>query len=97
MSIQPLDESALTKALAELPGWQLRDGKLHREFVFADFVAAFGFMTRAALVAKRMNHHPEWFNVYKRVRVDLTTHEAGGISQRDLELAAAMDRLAEPG
>ena len=97
MSIQPLDESALTKALAELPGWQLRDGQLHREFVFADFVAAFGFMTRAALVAERMNHHPEWFNVYKRVQVDLTTHEAGGISQRDIELAAAMDRLAEPG
>ena len=65
MSIQPLDESALTKALAELPAWQLRDGKLHREFVFADFVAAFGFMTRAALVSERMNHHPEWFNVYK--------------------------------
>ena len=97
MSIQPLDESALAIALAKLPGWQLHDGKLHREFVFADFVAAFGFMTRAALVAERMNHHPEWFNVYKRVRVDLTTHEAGGISQRDIELAAAMDRLAEPG
>ena len=97
MSIQSLDESALAIALAKLPGWQLRDGKLHREFVFADFVAAFGFMTRAALVAERMNHHPEWFNIYKRVQVDLTTHEAGGISQRDIELAAAMDRLAEPG
>jgi len=95
MSIQPLDEIALSGALTELPGWQQRDGKLRREFVFDDFVAAFGFMTRAALVAERMNHHPEWFNVYKRVRVDLVTHEAGGISQRDLELAAAMDRLAE--
>jgi 4a-hydroxytetrahydrobiopterin dehydratase len=95
MSIQPLDETALRAGLTELPGWQLRDGKLHREFVFDDFVGAFGFMARAALVAERMNHHPEWFNVYKRVRVDLTTHEAGGISQRDLELAAAMDRLAE--
>lgn len=95
MSIQPLDEIALSEALKELPAWQLRDGKLHREFVFDDFVGAFGFMTRAALVAERMNHHPEWFNVYKRVRVDLTTHEAGGISQRDLELAEAMDRLAE--
>ena len=97
MSIQPLDEIALNNALAELPAWQLRDGKLHREFIFADFVAAFGFMTRAALLAERMNHHPEWFNVYKKVRVDLTTHEAGGISQRDLKLAAAMDRLAESG
>ena len=95
MSIQPLDETALRAGLTELPGWQLRDGKLHREFVFDDFVGAFGFMARAALVAERMNHHPEWFNGYKRVRVDLTTHEAGGISQRDLELAAAMDRLAE--
>ena len=97
MSIQSLDESALAIALAKLPGWQLRDGKLHREFVFADFVAAFGFMTRAALVAERMDHHPEWFNVYKKVRVDLITHEAGGISQRDIELAAAMDRLADSG
>jgi 4a-hydroxytetrahydrobiopterin dehydratase len=95
MSIQPLDETELRRGLTELPEWQLREGKLHREFVFDDFVGAFGFMTRAALVAERMNHHPEWFNVYKRVRVDLTTHEAGGISQRDLELAAAMDRLAD--
>jgi 4a-hydroxytetrahydrobiopterin dehydratase len=95
MSIQALDETALRVGLTELPGWQLRDGKLRREFVFDDFVGAFGFMARAALVAERMNHHPEWFNVYKRVRVDLTTHEAGGISQRDLELAAAMNRLAE--
>ncbi len=95
MSIQRLDEAALSRALTELPGWKLRDGKLSREFVFGDFVAAFGFMARAALIAERMNHHPEWFNVYKKVRVDLTTHEAGGISQRDLELAAAMSRLAE--
>ena len=97
MSIQPLDESALAIALAKLPGWQLRDGKLHREFVFADFVAAFGFMTRAALVAERMNHHPEWFNVYKRVRVDLTTHEAGGISQRDLQVERFARLLGELG
>lgn len=94
MSISVLDQASLQAGLARLPDWALRDGKLHREFVFADFVEAFGFMTRAALVAERMNHHPEWCNVYKRVRVDLTTHEAGGISERDLALAAAMDRLA---
>lgn len=74
--------------------WSLRDGKLHKEFQFADFVAAFGFMTRVALIAERSNHHPEWFNVYRTVRVDLTTHDVSGISERDFALARAMDREA---
>jgi 4a-hydroxytetrahydrobiopterin dehydratase len=74
--------------------WRLEDGKLHRIFVFSDFVEAFGFMTRAAIHAEKMNHHPEWSNVYKRVEVFLVTHEAGGITQRDFELAAIMDSLA---
>ena len=70
------------------------EGKLHREFKFQDFVHAFGFMTSAALVAESMNHHPEWFNVYSTVRVDLNTHDVGGISQLDFDLAEKMDALA---
>ncbi len=91
---QKLDETALRDALAGLPGWSLEDGKLHREYRFDDFVTAFGFMTSAALVAEAMNHHPEWFNVYGRVVVDLTTHDAGGITEKDLALARRMDALA---
>lgn len=74
--------------------WALESGKLQRTFQFQDFVGAFGFMSQVALVAERMNHHPEWFNVYRTVRVDLTTHDAGGISESDFELAAAMEALA---
>ena len=71
------------------------DGKLHREYKFADFVHAFGFMTTAALAIEKMNHHPEWFNVYNQVRVDLTTHDAGGITAKDVELAGLLDRTAK--
>ena len=84
----------VTRRLAQLPGWTLVAGKLHREYRFADFVEAFGVMASVALVAERMNHHPEWFNVWNTVRIDLTTHDAGGISAKDFELAAAMERLA---
>lgn len=91
---EKLSETALEAALPSLPGWSVRDGKLRREFRFADFSEAFGFMTRAALVAEAMNHHPEWFNVYGRVDVDLTTHDAGGITALDLDLARRMDALA---
>ena len=73
-----LDAGEIDEALASLDGWEVRDGKLHREFVFANFVEAFGFMAKAALVAERADHHPEWVNVYRTVRVDLTTHESGG-------------------
>ena len=89
-----LDETALREALAELPGWSLEAGKLHREYRFPDFVTAFGFMSSVALVAEAMNHHPEWQNVYNRVVVDLTTHDAGGITEKDLALARRMDDLA---
>lgn len=89
-----LGPSEIEEALAALDGWEVRDGKLHREFVFASFVEAFGFMAKAALVAERANHHPEWFNVYRTVRVDLTTHESGGITERDTALARAMNELA---
>jgi len=78
-------------ALADLPDWSLRDGKLHRELKFANFVEAFSFMTRVALIAERMNHHPEWCNVYNTVRIDLRTHDAGGITERDVSLATAVN------
>ncbi|MGD8792087.1 MAG: 4a-hydroxytetrahydrobiopterin dehydratase [Anaerolineae bacterium] len=80
--------------LDELDTWAIEDGKLHREFKFQDFVQAFGFMAQAALLAERANHHPEWFNVYNRVVVDLTTHEAGGITEKDFELARQMEAIA---
>jgi 4a-hydroxytetrahydrobiopterin dehydratase len=89
-----LAEDELTRALAELPGWRLAAGKLHREYRFADFSAAFGFMTRVALEAERMNHHPEWSNVWNRVVVDLTTHDSGGITASDIALAQKMEALA---
>ena len=89
-----LDETALREALAVLEAWSLEAGKLHREYRFPDFVTAFGFMSSVALVAEAMNHHPEWQNVYNRVVVDLTTHDAGGITEKDLALARRMDDLA---
>ncbi len=73
--------------------WIVEDEKLHKEFVFSDFIEAFGFMTRTAIIAESMNHHPEWFNVYKKLVVDLTTHEAGGLTELDFQLAAKMEEL----
>jgi 4a-hydroxytetrahydrobiopterin dehydratase len=90
-----LSESELNLELANLPGWSLESGKLHRDYLFLDFVAAFGFMTGAALVAERMDHSPEWFNSWNAVRVDLSTHDAGGISALDVKLAVAMEELAK--
>jgi 4a-hydroxytetrahydrobiopterin dehydratase len=90
------DEVAKRLALAELTGWTLCEGKLHRAYAFADFVEAFGFMASVALVAERMNHHPAWSNVWNTVVVDLTTHDAGGITAKDFALAAEMERLAGP-
>ncbi|MEM9173552.1 MAG: 4a-hydroxytetrahydrobiopterin dehydratase [Pseudomonadota bacterium] len=78
-------------ALAAHRGWSMEDGKLTREFRFENFIEAFGFMTQVALVAESINHHPEWFNVYNTVRVQLTTHDAGGVTQNDFVLAKAMD------
>ncbi len=93
--MQKLSKQDLKNALAGLPGWRIAGGKLHREYKFADFVHAFGFMTTAALGIEKMNHHPEWFNVYNQVRVDLTTHDAGGITAKDVELAGLLDRTAK--
>lgn len=90
----PLTGESLDAVVAELDGWSVENEKLHKEYVFADFVEAFSFMTAAALCAERRNHHPEWFNVYKTVRVDLHTHDAGGITMWDVELAKEFDAAA---
>jgi len=92
--IVKLTDNELKSELSKLGEWTLEGGKLHREYEFADFVAAFGFMASAALVAQALDHHPEWFNVWNKVRVDLTTHDAKGISLLDVKLAHAMDDLA---
>ena len=94
MSARRLTDDEIAAALASLPAWTIVDGKLHREFRFADFVEAFGFMTACALVAEQRNHHPEWANVWNRVVVDLTTHDVGGLSDLDVALATTMDALA---
>jgi 4a-hydroxytetrahydrobiopterin dehydratase len=93
---QKLDDAARKTLSARLPGWRMVDGRdaISRTFTFADFSAAFGFMARAALAAERMNHHPEWFNVWNRVEVTLSTHDAGGLTERDVKLAEALDRIA---
>jgi len=91
-----LSPTARNAALAKLAGWQEASGRdaIVKTYVFADFNAAFGFMTRAALVAEKMDHHPEWFNVYKTVQVTLATHDAGGVTELDIALAEAMERIA---
>jgi 4a-hydroxytetrahydrobiopterin dehydratase len=91
-----LSDAEITAALAGLDGWRRDGDRLFRELRFPDFVTAFGFMAAAALVAERMNHHPEWENVYGTVRVHLATHDAGGITSKDVELARAMDAIAKP-
>jgi 4a-hydroxytetrahydrobiopterin dehydratase len=90
--------TARAEALARVPEWREVAGRdaIEKTFVFADFNQAFGFMARAALLAEKMNHHPEWSNVYKRVTVLLTSHDAGGLTERDIRLAEAMDRIAGP-
>jgi 4a-hydroxytetrahydrobiopterin dehydratase len=93
---QKLSGAARKTALARLKGWSEVAGRdaISKKFVFADFITAFGFMTRAALVAEKLDHHPEWFNVYKSVEVTLSTHDAGGLTALDVKLAEAMDKLA---
>ena len=90
---QKLSDEEIQTGLGDLPGWSLEGGKLHFERKFADFVEAFGFMTRVAILAEKMNHHPEWFNVWNTVRIDLTTHDAGGISDKDFDLARQINAL----
>jgi 4a-hydroxytetrahydrobiopterin dehydratase len=94
MDRTPLAPDAITAALRDLPGWELHDGSLHREVELADFRAAFAFMTRVAFEAEDLNHHPNWSNVWNRVVIDLSTHDAGGITQLDVELARRISTIA---
>ena len=97
MAAEKLTTPQIEAGLKNLSGWTLEAEKLHREFKFRNFVQAFGFMTQAAILAEQMDHHPEWSNVYNRVVVNLTTHEADGISQRDFDLAHKMNGLVANG
>ena len=90
-----LSDEEIAGRLEGVKDWELVEGKLHREFRFGSFVAAFAFMSAVALIAERSDHHPEWSNVYDRVTIDLTTHDAGGLTAKDFSLAAAAGRLAE--
>ena len=92
--IELLDEAELSSALQALPGWEGRGDRLVRTFRFPDFASAFGWMASVAVVAEKLDHHPEWRNVYATVEVELTTHVARGITERDTQLAAEMSRLA---
>ena len=91
---KPLDSAEIADRVRGLPGWAVTNGKLHREFTFKDFVDAFRFMTGAAFEAERLQHHPEWSNVYNVVDVTLTTHACDGLSPLDLDLARRLDKLA---
>lgn len=93
MRPEKLTDGQIQEELKNLPGWTVQNGKLHKEFVFQDFTQAFGFMTKAALHAEKMDHHPEWFNVYNKLRVDLMTHDAGGITANDVSLAKIFESL----
>lgn len=89
-----LEDAQRANALAALPAWELRDDRIVRTFTFDDFAAAFAFMTRCAAVAEKLDHHPEWSNVYNRVTVELTTHDAGGLTELDIRFAEQADALA---
>jgi 4a-hydroxytetrahydrobiopterin dehydratase len=95
--IQPLNQTERAEALDALPDWDYDEGRdaIRRSVVFADFAEAFGFMTQVALIAERADHHPEWSNVWNRVEILLTTHDAGGLSPRDIDLATAIDAILE--
>lgn len=96
MAVKKLDEAARRRFFEEFHGWAPVDGRdaARKTFAFADFNTAFGFMTRVALAAEKADHHPEWFNVYNRVEITLTTHDAGGLSERDVQLAKTIDEAA---
>ena len=88
-----LSEAEIRDRLPRIASWIVRDGRLHRDFTFPSFVEAFGFMTRVALLAESRNHHPDWSNAWNKVSIDLVSHDVGGLSQRDFDLAAAIDAL----
>jgi 4a-hydroxytetrahydrobiopterin dehydratase len=95
MALIKLTDEQIKKELASLTGWSVVNGKLHKDFVFQNFIETFGFMSRAAIHIEKMNHHPEWFNVYNKLKVDLVTHDAGGITQNDINLARTLNSLAK--
>lgn len=88
-----LSEEKLEEELSKLSGWSIVNDKLHKEFLFENFNQAFGFMARASMEIEKMNHHPEWFNVYNKITVDLTTHDSGGITKNDINLAKILNSL----
>ena len=90
-----LSEKEIQQEVSKLTGWKVVNGKVNKTFEFDDFVQAFGFMTKVAMEAEKMNHHPEWFNVYNHVRIDLVTHDVSGISNYDIMLAKTIDRIAK--
>ena len=87
------NEEEAQEKLSQLPGWSFKEKGIEKTFTFSDFVAAFGFMTQAAIIAEKVNHHPEWFNVYNRVEIRLSTHDAGGLTDKDFDLAKKMEAL----
>jgi 4a-hydroxytetrahydrobiopterin dehydratase len=89
-----LSDQDLASALSSAPDWTVQDGKLHRDLKFRDFIHAFGFMATAAIAIEKRDHHPEWSNVYNRVSIDLVTHDSGGITQADIDLAVVLDQIA---
>ena len=91
MSLQKLSSDEIENEIKNLPGWSIVNGKLHKDFQFETFNEAFGFMTRASMEIEKLNHHPEWFNVYNKLSVDLMTHDAGGITQNDIKLAKILN------
>ena len=93
MTIKKLSSEQIENELKNLDGWTVKNEKLHKDFQFDDFNQAFGFMTRAAMHIEKMNHHPEWFNVYNKLSVELMTHDAGGITQNDVSLANILNSL----
>ncbi|MDQ4101558.1 MAG: 4a-hydroxytetrahydrobiopterin dehydratase [Thermoproteota archaeon] len=90
-----LSQNEIDRELSKLDTWKIVNGKINKTFEFNDFVQAFGFMTKVAMNAEKMDHHPEWFNVYNRVRIDLVTHDVNGISNYDIELARIIDTIAK--
>ncbi len=93
--MKKMTDAEIQSAMARIPDWRVADGKLHREYKFPDFAHAFGFMATAAPAIEKMDHHPEWSNVYNRVTVDLNTHDAGGITSKDFELAELLEGIAK--
>lgn len=93
MNREPLSQEQIKERVGQLQGWVCEDGKIKKNFEFKNFIEAFGFMTQVAIEAEKMDHHPEWFNVYNRVQVELATHDPKGISNLDFELASKMNKL----